>query len=302
MRITAYIKNDLRARIMSGATLPDKLTLTGLSDHYRVSLMPVRTAVAELVDEGYFEKQDNGRFAVNPAKVGGGPTGAATLAEPPTDWHKVLRADLIRRSLRGQAVQLKIAATAERFGIGRTRVHSMFHRLAGAGLLEHVPRRGWRVHPFREADLDAYLEVREVLEFRALDLAAGRLDPAALQGLLDRNVPRTGRTPARFDNRLHRYWVDQSQNRYIRDFFDRHGAYYAALLDYAAIGEPLLSEMAGQHRAILEALLDRQWQRAKDALARDIRRLRPIMKDTIQRLEAEGDDHGPAAAPRPLAG
>ena len=300
MRITAYIRNDLRARIATGADLPDKLTLTGLSAFYRVSLMPVRTAVAGLIDEGYFQKQENGRFAVNPAKLGAEPAGAGSRRPgPPADWHKVLRDEVIRRSLRGQAVQLRIAATAERLGVGRTLVHSIFHRLAGAGLLEHAPRRGWLVHPFREADLDAYLEVREVLEFRALELAAPRLEPAGLRELLDRNVPRCGRAPTRFDNGLHRYWVDRSQNRYIRDFFDRHGAYYAALLDYAAIGEPLLSELAGQHRAILEALLRRQWRRARAALAHDIRRLRPILRDTIQRLEAEGGAEPPGPPARP---
>jgi DNA-binding GntR family transcriptional regulator len=297
MRITSYITNDLRARIRSGATLPSKLTLTGLSDFYRVSPMPVRTAVARLIHEGYFHKQENGRFAVNPAKLSAGPDGAAGHAEPPPDWHKVFRDDVIRRSLRGQAVQLKIAATAERFGIGRTLVHSIFHRLAGAGLLEHVPRRGWLVRPFREADLDAYLEVREVLEFRALDLAAGRLEPAGLRELLEHNVPGDGRRPTRFDNGLHRYWVDRAGNRYIQDFFDRHGAYFAALLDYAAIGEPLLSEMACQHRAILDALLRKKWRQARDALAHDIRRLRPILKDTIQRLEAEGDGRPPEEEP-----
>jgi DNA-binding GntR family transcriptional regulator len=196
--------------------------------------------------------------------------------------------------LRGQSVPLQIEATAEGYGISRTLVHMSFHRLAGAGLLEHVPRRGWLVRPFREADLDAYLDVRQRLELRALELAAHRLDPAGLKQLLDRNRPRTGREPTRFDNSLHRYWVEHSGNRYIQDFFDRHGAYFAALLDYAVIGEPLLSELASQHRTILQALLRKQWRQARAALAHDIRRLRPILKDTIQRLEACGDggSHG----------
>jgi DNA-binding GntR family transcriptional regulator len=299
MRITAYIRNDLRARVRSGAGLPDKLTLAGLSDFYRVSPMPVRAAVAGLIDEGYFQKQENGRLAVNPAKLGAAPDGAAEArAEPPTDWQRVLRDDVIRRSLRGQAVPLRIAATAERLGIGRTLVHSIFHRLAGAGLLEHAPRRGWRVRPFRQADLDAYQEVRELLELRALELAAPRLEPAALRELLEQNVPGRGRRPTRFDNGLHRYWVERSQNRYIADFFDRHGAYFAALLDYAALGEPLLSELAGQHRAILEALLHKKWRQARECLVRDIRRLRPILKDTIRRLGAEGGDSPPEGKAR----
>jgi DNA-binding GntR family transcriptional regulator len=287
MNLSTYIKNDLRARIQKGDGLPGRLTLTGLSDFYRVSLMPVRTAVRELIGERFLHKGENGRVAVNPRKLGTGKAGRAAVA-PPTDWYRVIADEVIRQSLRGQSTQLKIVATAERHGIGRTLVHGIFHRLAGAGLLEHVPRCGWRVRPFREADLDAYLEVREVLESRALDLARPRLERADLEALLECNRPGDGTAPTRFDNGLHRYWIARSQNRYIQDFFDRHGAYYAALLDYAAIGEPLLAELALQHRAILECLLRKQWRPARSALAHDIRRLRPILKDTIQRLEAEG--------------
>ena len=75
----------------------------------------------------------------------------------------------------------------------------------------------------------------------------------------------------------------------VEDFFDRHGAYYAALLDYAAIGEPLLGEMAAQPRAILEALLAKKGAQARAALAYDIRRLRPILRETIRSLESVSD-------------
>jgi DNA-binding GntR family transcriptional regulator len=297
MHLSTYIKNDLRARIQAGAALPCRLTLAGLSDFYQVSLMPVRTAVQELIGEQFFHKQENGRFTINPGKRGRKRAGAGDGGvAPPTNWFKVIRDGVIRQSLRGQSTQLRIAATAERYGIGRTLVHSIFHRLAGAGLLEHIPRRGWLVHPFRETDLDAYVEVREVLEFRALELARPHLDAADLQQLLDRNRPGDGKSPTRFDNSLHRYWVDKAQNRYIQDFFERHGAYYAALLDFAAIGDALLAELAGQHRTILELLLRKKWHQAQAALAHDIRRLRPILKDTIQRLEAEGANGNPTAS------
>jgi DNA-binding GntR family transcriptional regulator len=292
MTLSNYIENDLRQRIRAG-TPPCKLTLAGLSGFYRVSPMPVRRAVRALVAERLLHQEENGRLAVNgkpPATKRA--RGRAANVEPPRDWARVIAADVIRTSLCGRAEPLRLAATADRYGIGRTLVHRVFHRLAGAGLLDHTPRCGWRVHPFREADLDAYLEVRELLELRAIDLARPRLESAALKRLLDQNRPGDSTTPTRFDNGLHRYWIDQSGNRYIRGFFDRYGAYFAALLDYAAIGEPLLGELAAQHRTILEALLHKQWRQAKVALVRDIRRLRPILKDTIQRLEAGGGDAG----------
>src|SRR5262245_17204036 len=276
MTLSNYIENDLRQRLRAGAP-PCKLTLAGLSGFYRVSPMPVRQAVRALVDERLLHQGENGRLEVNgaPPRAKRARGRAATI-EPPRDWARVIAADVIRTSLCGRAEPLRLAATADRYGIGRTLVHRVFHRLAGAGLIDHIPRCGWRVHPFREADLDAYLEVRELLELRAVDLARPRLEAAALERLLDRNRPGNGKRPTRFDNSLHRYWIDQSGNRYIRGFFDRYGAYFAALLDHAAIGEPLLGELAAQHREILEAMLRKQWRRARETLVRDIRRLRPI--------------------------
>ena len=66
--------------------------------------------------------------------------------------------------------------------MGRTAIRQAFLQLAGRGLIVHVPRCGWRVRTFDEGDLAAYLEVREVLENKALSLARpspGRRRPAA---------------------------------------------------------------------------------------------------------------------------
>jgi DNA-binding GntR family transcriptional regulator len=250
--------------------------------------MPVRTAVKALIDEQILHQLENGRFVINPRKLGKKKPGRPQRLQPPTDWYKVIADDVIRQSLRGKSTQMVIAAAAQRYAIGRTLVQGVFQRLAGAGLLVHVPRCGWFIRPFRETDLDAYVDVREALEIRALELAREGLDSEELHEHLQRNLPGDKRTPTRFDNSLHGIWIDRAQNRYIQDFFDRHGAYYDALLAYAALGEPLLAELANQHRTILEALLRKKWRAARDALVHDIRRLRPILKDTIQCLEAEG--------------
>jgi DNA-binding GntR family transcriptional regulator len=297
MNISTYIQNDLSARIESGVGLPCKPTLTALADFYRVSLMPVRTAVGKLTDQRIFHKDENGRLRINPTKIGTRPAPSPrSYVPPPTDWAKVVTDDVIVQSLRGRFTQLKLTATAERFGISRTLVHSIFHRLAGEGLLEHVPRCGWRIRPFREADLDAYLEVRAVLELRALELARPRLQASELQLLLDCNKPGFGQSPTRFDNGIHRYWIERSENRYIQDFFDRQGAYYAALFKHMKLDEPLLSELASRHREILMSLLQKNWPLARKALAADIRTPRPILRDTIQRLEAQAADSSARAS------
>jgi DNA-binding GntR family transcriptional regulator len=275
--MAAYIREDLKARLHAGRGLPAKLTLEGLSRHYGVSFTPVRAAVRELVRDRFLRKRGNGRLEVSPD-----PPRAVVRRrgfEAPADPERLLAADALRRSLKGEAVYLREEAAASKYGIGRTVVRQVFGRLVGTGLLEHVPRKGWRVRPLRGEELDAYLEIRETLELKALDLARPRLAKADLERMLAGQE--TG-----LDNDLHRYLVEKSGNRYIRDFFDRHGAYFTTLFDTAATGASMVAEMAGQHRRVLQALLRRNWDAAREALAHHIRCQRPVLKKLMNRLAA----------------
>ncbi|MBY0522128.1 MAG: GntR family transcriptional regulator [Gemmataceae bacterium] len=279
--ITEFVKQDLKARLPTGVGLPSKLTLVALSEHYQVSLTPVRIAVRELVDEQVLVKEANGRMALHPAA-----RPADEDLSPPTRpalaqrIEATLTAEILRQSLRGEAEYLREEATAERFGIGRTALRQVLNRLAGQGLLDHLPRRGWRVRPFDEGEMIAYLQVREGLELKALDLARPHLDRADLRRMLrgnERNAPR-------LDNDLHRYLIEKAGNRYIRDFFGRHGIYYATLFDYAAPATNVVKAMARQHRTILRALLAENWKGARKALAHHIRSQRPVVLRLLQEI------------------
>ena len=284
--IRQYIRGDLAGRLRGGAELPAALTIPALARHYGVSFTPVRAALQDLIAEGVLLKRDNGRLAVNPRpsrRGAGGFNGSAPL--PPrrsAELEEALAADVIGRSLRGETDYLREEATARRFGVGRTAIRQALGRLAGRGLVVHVPRCGWRVRPFDVADLTAYLAVREVLELKALDLARPRLVAADLRRMLAGNAP-DGRGP-RLDNDLHRYLVERSGNAYLRDFFDRHGRYYTTLFDFAAPEAGIVTAMARQHRAILRALLARDWPRARRALARHIRAQEPIVRALLGRI------------------
>jgi DNA-binding GntR family transcriptional regulator len=285
--ISDHIKRDLVGRIGSGLAAPSELTLAALARHYGVSFTPVRKALRDMVSEGLLQKGGNGRVGVGPRKAR---TGRATAAEVPHDpvnraveLEAALATEMIARSLRREADYVREEATALRFGLGRTAIRQSLARLAGRGLVVHVPRCGWRVRPFDEADLDAYLEVREVLELKALELARPHLVKADLRRMLLGNAPGGGRNP-RLDNNLHRYLVDKAGNAYITDFFHRHGAYYTTIFDFAAPETRVVVEMARQHRTILRALIDRDWPRARRALAHHIRDQRPIVKELLLRL------------------
>jgi DNA-binding GntR family transcriptional regulator len=280
--IAAYIREDLKARILSGNDVPDRLTLRDLSTKYGVSLTPVRQAVEDLVREKLLRKEKNGRLALEAAAVGRQPSAKREDVLPPGAWDQIVARDIMKLSLQGRDEFMREEATARTYGIGRTLLRHVLSRLTTAGMLEHVPRRGWRVRPFREEDMDAYLEVRELLELKALDLCRGKTSKADLQRILEDNVT-SGAAP-RIDAELHAYLVEKSGNRYIHDFFRRHGAYFTTLFYYAALGASVTADMARQHRTILGAMIAGRWSTARRELAGHIRAQRPALRRMMERL------------------
>jgi DNA-binding GntR family transcriptional regulator len=272
--LAAWVRDDLRSRLLGGEAAG--LTLRALSGRYGCSLTPVRRAVASLVREGLLRRSPGGRLAAVPPV-----RGARRPAPPPLPgaWERGLERDVLRAGLRGEAGFLREEAAARRLGTGRTALRRALGRLAAAGLVDHVPRRGWRVRPFREAEMLAFLEVREALELRALELAFPRLDPAELRALLAENLPPRGP-----DARLHDLLVERAGNPYLADFFRRHGAYFSTLFHLAARNPDAGALMAADHRRLLRALLDGRLETARRVLAAHIRAQAPALRRLLRRL------------------
>ena len=220
MTLSNYIFEDLKSHIEAGHDLPYALTLAEIAEHYGVSLTPVRIAVDTLVTEQYLCKGSNGRLSLGSdrAVTNGAVTAINKPAHPP-DWREILTRDVMLASLRGDTGFLPREATDRRYGVSRTIVRQIFNRLTGNGLLEHMPRSGWRVRCFDEADMSAYLEVREVLELKALDLSHARLNQADLVSMLAGNPVPQPDSPFEFDNHVHAYLVAKAENFYLPRFF-----------------------------------------------------------------------------------
>jgi DNA-binding GntR family transcriptional regulator len=283
MSIATFIKQDLIANIRAGQIESDRLTLEALSKRYRVSATPVRAAVRQLIEERYLTKGENGRLAV---QFSPSIRMAATIPEEPKDWGQVIANDLVQLSLEGVPVLLREETTAEKYGISRSSIRQIFHRLAGRGILEHLPRRGWQLRPFRQADLNAYIEMRVMLELKALELSWPRLVDEELQAILDGNrFPASPDERPISDNSLHAYLIEKARNPYIADFFDRHGKYYDALFEWENLDRDAQMEEVRHHREILEALLRRDRPTAERALINHIRNNHPVLRANFPKAD-----------------
>ncbi len=282
MTLAQYIERDLGERVRRRRGLPEPLTLAALAEHYQVSVTPVRQAVDSLVAQGVLRKGDNRRLVPGRSTRGQATQGTRRRsARPPESAEATtrrIREDLVRASLRGRARFLREEASAKRYGISRSALRNVFHELAGQGLLEHVPRRGWRLRPFRQDDMRAFLEVRESLELKALELARDRLEPDRLERILAGNrMPRGSTDAPRVDNSLHAYIIECAGNPYIRDFFERHAPYYDLLFEWEDLDREAALETVRQHRSILVALLAGRWSIAQEELVRHIRDNHPVL-------------------------
>jgi len=285
MKLADRIFEDLCARLETGVGPPCRLTFSALASHYRVSLTPVRTAVKRLVGEGHLVTLDNGRLCVSDNLPTRRRTKKAQLSEPPPDHEAVIRSEIIRLSLIGDSRYLREDAAAAKYGIGRTVLRPIFSRLAGQGLLEHVPRCGWRVRAFDTKDLCDFIVVREALELAALDQARRKLEKPVLRQFLEGNRVGAEIGLGGLNNNLHSYWIHRSENRYIIDFFARQAVYYTTLFDFAAPEAHVIAEMAAQHCDILQTLIDDRWTAAKKALVGHIRDQQPIVQKLLEQIQ-----------------
>ncbi len=280
MTIAQQIEAELQGFASRGEQPDYRLTLVEIAVRFDASIQPVRTAVDALLRDGWLLRDGQRRLVLNFAKKGCA-VRCETAVEARPDVETKLTELVIKASLRGESVFLREEESAELLGVGRTVVRSILGRLSGRGLVEHVPRRGWQVCAFSEERMGEYLDVRELLEIRALELSASRMDPKELERLLERNTPgKDGEI--RIDNALHGYWIEQAGNRYIQEFFALHGQYYTTLFDYASLESSVVEEMAAQHHDILKALLEGNLSAAKRVLSRHIRSQRPNVSHLLE--------------------
>jgi DNA-binding GntR family transcriptional regulator len=288
--LTDFVEQDLKARLLSGTNLPEKLTLAGISEHYGVSMTPIRIAVGNLIQAGILEKLDNGQLGIGVKPARSAKPKAVLPPPSASDWNLRLLKEVMMASLGAEGVYLREEAMARKYGVGRAVIRQTFGRLASPGLLEHVPRCGWRVSPIDHEKVRSFLQVREAMELTALDLAWPSLQTSVLRYLLDRNREIESHR-SRIDSQLHEYWIEKSSNIYIQAFFKQHTTrYHSMLFNHAAPEIEVAVEMAGQHCGILEALLARKLKLTKSLLSEHIWTQARVLGDFLSRRTSSGSN------------
>jgi DNA-binding GntR family transcriptional regulator len=176
---------------------------------------------------------------------------------------------------------------AERFAVSHTPIREAFITLAGIGIIDLLPNRGAVVRRVSTRDVREVFQVRCVLECTATRLACGRTDLGELHRLaadLKRLQTARPRSTSRFieraraiDSRLHDLIADSCGNGFLAQEIHRLKILFRAFRDVAWDYDQArndahrLSEEAGEHLGIVEALLAGEPKTAARAMSRHIR-------------------------------
>lgn len=168
----------------------------------------------------------------------------------------------------------------KKLGVGRTPLREAIHRLAAEKLVVIVPRRGAFVMEIRDGDAWQLYEARLQTERLAARLAAERITPHQLDRLnsLFADLPNSQRflDDREIDWQFHKGIAEATQNRYLLDIIERLYSLAMRLrfLRYAYEGV----EVRADYQLILDALRDRDPERAEAAMVKHVSRLKTHMK------------------------
>ena len=199
---------------------------------------------------------------------------------------------------------------AEKLGVSRTPVRAALSTLAGEGLVDHQPKRGYLVRGFKMEEIVAAYEVRAVLEGLACRNAAMRgLTPEQeqrLRGALadgDRILSRDELRPEdhepyqQMNVTIHDTLLEASGNPWVTRFAEQaQNIPFASDRIILWDDHPIILRSHGDHHRIIEAVMVRDCMRAEQLMREHVYYAGLILRRNYEKLLSAGAD-APGAKP-----
>ena len=149
---------------------------------------------------------------------------------------------------------------ASEFGISRTPVREALKRLAAEGLIESLPRKGFRVAMPDDAALTELFECRCGLELLALKKAIAAIPAEKIEVLKEKLRSAAGRKDSRrialeADGEMHALFSDHCGNRYLSALIQQFRTKTAPYRSYRNRERAPLDELITERMEILDAVL-----------------------------------------------
>ena len=174
-----------------------------------------------------------------------------------------LRDDILRRRLFPGA-RLIEKELSQRFDVSRGPIREALRRLAAEGLIEHAPNRGGTVRRLSRTEMHEFFEIRIELETLGARLAAQNSDPiarAAFRNAIDAifdDSPRESSTYLAENTAFHDAILTLAGSGALRELIDRLSLTLLMRQVRERLSEDVLKASVREHRAIANAILDRE--------------------------------------------
>ena len=207
---------------------------------------------------------------------------------PPRSIYRLLRHEIVNLQLR-PGERLSENELAARFGTSRAPVREALIRLVEDGLIEVRPQRGSFVSRISLRAMERARFVREALEAAIVRRAAqDGIAPAAhaeLEAAIQAQVE-AGADPARFteqDDRFHRGLAEAAGLGSVWDVIEREKAQFDRMRYLSLPATTPVEILVEQHRAILDAVVERRPAAAERELRKHLREVLQIAGDLASR-------------------
>lgn len=205
---------------------------------------------------------------------------------PAADVHYLkLKADLLSGRFPPGSVLLE-TALGKMYGVSRTPMREALARLAHDRLIERSAR-GFVVRERSPEEIEAIYEARIPLETTAAVLAAERrtgIDLERLEHLLDsRRAAADPATHGGLNGQFHRALRAAARSEVVASILDQLDDLLTVYRpDRSVVNEPDVAE----HEAVLDAIRERDKDRASSAMAEHLKRMRDLRVATLVRLSS----------------
>jgi GntR family carbon starvation induced transcriptional regulator len=194
--------------------------------------------------------------------------------------------------------KLRLRELAERYSAGVTPLREALSRLCSTGFVVAIDQKGFRVSEVAKEQLEDILQTRIDIELLALTRAMRLRDPVWEGDLLAKHHQLRGLTMIEPGNplKISTAW-DQAHRAFHQALVEGCGSpwlirFSEALRDqsaryrYLSVGAPEAGErdVAGEHAAIVDAVLSRDVELACDLLKQHYRRTRDLVVSSLSRL------------------
>ena len=190
-------------------------------------------------------------------------------------------ADVVReRILKGEyeiGEKIKENQIATELKVSRTPIREAFKLLENEGLIDYIPNRGCFAKGFTKQDVDDIYAVREALEELAVRWAVARITEPELLALEEQvdlmefyTKKKDKKKVLELNTSFHEVIYASARSRFLAQVLRSYKEYIEKTRKSIFYGQSYLEGILSEHRAIFEAIKDRDEERVVEAISKHL--------------------------------